>query len=129
MSRAAILTALDATRAARDMLASGVQKMDGAIKALEHALEASVQEGVQTLPEPTAPPCQHRAAHRPGKPRRIDNDPELRAFIAARIDRLTFHQLQAEIAATFPPERHVGKSAMHAWWQRQKPGKKTDRSG
>jgi hypothetical protein len=33
-------------------------------------------------------------------------------------------QIEAEIAATFPPARHVGKSAIHAWWQRQKPGNK-----
>jgi hypothetical protein len=120
----ALRLALAEARGARDQSAALVSGLDRAIAALEQAVEGSVQQAVQALPEPTAPPCPHRAAHRPGKPRRIDNDPELRAFISARIDRLTFHQLEAEIAATFPRERHVGKSAIHAWWQRQKPGKK-----
>jgi hypothetical protein len=53
----------------------------------------------------------------------------LRAFITARIDRLTFYQLADAVAAHFPPERHLKKTAIHAWWKRQQGGRKADRSG
>jgi hypothetical protein len=56
----------------------------------------------------------------PLQPDPADADPELAAFIRARIDRMTFHQLAAAVAAHFPPVRRVGKSAIHSWWQRQR---------
>jgi hypothetical protein len=120
---------LEEARAARDLVASTGAALDRTVAALERAIEGTLQEAIQAQPEPTAPPCPHRAAHRPGRPRLIDNDPELRAFIAARIHRLTFDQMAAEIAATFPPERHVRKTAIHAWWKRQRNRRKTDHSG
>lgn len=89
-----------------------------AISALGTALEACLQQGLNALPEPTAPACAHRRAHRPGKPPKIAGDPELQAFIMARIDRLTFTQIAAEVATHFPPARRVGKSAIQDWWQR-----------
>ena len=127
--RTALRLALAEARAARDQSAALVSGLDRAIAALEQAVEGSVQQAVQALPEPTAPHCPHRAAHRPGRARLIDNDPELRAFITARIDRLTFYQLADAVAAHFPPERHVKKTAIHAWWKRQQGGRKADRSG
>lgn len=66
-------------------------------------------------------PTEHRRKHRPGTVPRIDSDPELEAFIRARIDRLTFVEIAAQVAQTFPKARRVGKSAIHAWWARQKP--------
>ncbi|WP_141194961.1 hypothetical protein, partial [Maliponia aquimaris] len=61
-------------------------------------VEHPVQHPVADLP----PPCDHRRAHRPGLPARIDADAELRAFILARIDALTFPQLEGEVAKAFP---------------------------
>lgn len=63
----------------------------------------------------------HRRAHRPGRPARIDNDPALRAFVLARIDHLTFEQLAEEITKAFPPARRIGKSGIHACWQKTHP--------
>jgi hypothetical protein len=68
---------------------------------------------------PHTAPCEHRRRHRPGLPSRLDADAELRAFIEARLDRLTFHAIAAEVAAAFPPGRRIGHSAIHDWWQRQ----------
>ncbi|MFZ1339362.1 MAG: hypothetical protein WAS26_09960, partial [Paracoccaceae bacterium] len=58
------------------------------------------------------------AAHRPGRLTPIEADPELRAYIAARIDRLTFEEVIAEVRASFPPERPTSCSAPHRWWHR-----------
>lgn len=61
--------------------------------------------------------AEHLRQHRPGRPSRIDADAELRAFILARIEGATFPQLAREVAAAFPPDRRVAKSAIHRWWQ------------
>jgi len=61
---------------------------------------------------------EYRRLHRPGRPSKIDTDAELNAFVVARIDTHTFEELAKEIARNFPRHRRVGKSALHAWWQR-----------
>lgn len=91
---------------------------------LELAFEAAVQQGLQPLPLPTAIVTEHRREHRPGRPRVIPNDPALQAFIEARIDRMTFDEIAADMAAHFPHERCVGKSAIHSWWQDTQKGKR-----
>ena len=90
------------------------------INRLELALQQAVEQGLQYLPASEALPTEHRREHRPGVQRRIDADPELRAFVRARIDRLTFIEIADEIAAHFPPARRVRRSAIHAWWKREK---------
>lgn len=120
MSRA--LSQIVAVRAAlaeaRKLIANASAELDrlqGTVRAeLAEGVPTPLQTPLEDLPEPS----EHRRAHRPGPPPRIDSDPELRAFIRARIDRMTFTALADEIARTFPPERRVGKSALHAWWQK-----------
>lgn len=106
-------------------LKAGEQAIARARTRLELAFEAAVEGGVQALPLPTAPVSDHRKEHRPGPPPKIEGDPELQAFIAARVDRLTFHQIAAEVAAHFPKTRQVGKSAIYEWWKRQSVGQST----
>lgn len=89
-----------------------------AVSRLELALEAAVQEGFNALPETTAKPSEHRRLHRPGTPPKIDGDAELQTFILARVERMTFVQIAAEVAQHFPPSRRVGKSAIYDWWRR-----------
>ncbi len=90
-----------------------------AIAALEIALETSLQDGLNAMPNPSAPASEHRRAHRPGSPPKIAGDPEGQAFIAARIGGLTLHQIAAEIARHFPPERRVHAATIHRWWQKE----------
>lgn len=88
-------------------------------------LEDLVQDALKTPPEDalrcTVPVTDHRRAHRFGRPAKLDTDPELRAFVRARLDRLTFAEIAAEVAQVFPEGRRIGRSAIHAWWKRQKP--------
>tara|TARA_R110002073_G_scaffold117161_1_gene255638 strand:- start:279 stop:485 length:207 start_codon:yes stop_codon:yes gene_type:complete len=58
-----------------------------------------------------------RAQHRFGKIRKLDRAPELKAFVLARIDRLTYEEITTEIAGHFPAERRIGKSAIWDWNQ------------
>ena len=60
-----------------------------------------------------------RRAHVSGSPAKIDTDPELRAFIIARISTQTFTQIRDEMRAHFPPDRQTSLSAMSRWWQRE----------
>ncbi|TCP43356.1 hypothetical protein [Rhodovulum marinum] len=103
---------------ARKLLDNASAKIDG----LQGTLRAELEEGLPTplrtpledLPEPN----DHVRDHRPGRPSRINTDPELRAFILARIDRMTYHALAAEVAKAFPPERRIGHSGICSWWHR-----------
>ena len=99
-------------------LQAGRDALDRVATTIEQALQAHVQAGVNALPEPTAPISEHRRAHRPGRPPRIANDPELQVFIAARVDRLTFTQIADDIAQHFPASRRVGKTTIHDWWRK-----------
>ena len=89
-------------------------------KALQTALEARLKRGVYAPTEARHPAAEHRREHRMGVPAKIASDPELEAFIRARIEHLTFQQLTDEIAAHFPPERRVGRSTVHRWWRKMK---------
>lgn len=46
---------------------------------------------------------------------KIEMDSELRAFVDARIDRLTLQQIASDIADAFPPDRHVSVSTLNRW--------------
>ena len=112
-SRAMLLMAEGDLRAA-------MAALQRALACLEDAIEATVQEGLEGLPSPTAPASEHRRKHRPGRPAKIDSDPELQAFSAARVDLMTFAAVAAEVAAHFPQSRRVGRSAIYDWWRKIK---------
>ena len=110
--------ALAEARAQRDLLAAASVAQARAITALEAAIEGTLQAGAEALPEDLPPPTEHRRRHRPGYSSKVERDPELRAFIEARLDRLTFHELAAAVADRFPAGRRIGKSAIGAYSQR-----------
>ena len=94
---------------------------DGIPEVLKRVIQWAIKQGVQNPIESALPPINpHRAAHRVGSPSPIDTDPELTAFIRARIDRLTFKEIATDIAAHFPPERRASVSGLHRWFHRQK---------
>lgn len=98
-----------------------------AITALEAAIEVSLQQGLNALPQPSALISQHRREYRPGPPPKITGDPELQAFITTHIDRMTFDEIAAEVAQHFSPRRRVGKTAIREWWRKSHGGDRRKR--
>ncbi len=64
----------------------------------------------------------HRRAHRMGVPGKIEGDPELEAFILARIDSLTYAEIVAEVKAHFPADRQTSASAVQRWFRKRHNG-------
>jgi tellurite resistance protein len=87
------------------------------IKTLEGALNQAVK-GVLNAPLTAAEiNAAHRRAHRKGVLSRIQSDPELEAFIRARIESRTFTAIVQEVDAAFPPDRRTSISAISRWWR------------
>ena len=110
----------DPKRLAADTLAD-LDRARSTVERLSAALEGGVEPAVNPLLKDASDPASWLAAHRPGKPSKIDADAALRAFILARIDHMTFDQLVAAVAARFPPERRTSRSALSRWWRRNRP--------
>jgi len=96
--------------------------LDRAITALQEAFQRAVQGGLNALPTKIPTPSEHRREHRPGRAPKIESDPDLQAFILARIERMTFTEFAADVANHFPEARRVGKSAIHDWWRKRQGG-------
>lgn len=97
-------------RAAREALDAMAASLDTLEAIIHRGLEAPF-EGVFTA-LPTG------ALRRTGRGK-IEADPELQAFITARVTTMTFPELAAAVAARFPPERRVSTSSIHRWWHRR----------
>lgn len=102
---------------ARDMLCAA----QGAHSRAATALERAVKDGLKAPSSLPDAGCEHLRGHRPGRPSRIDTDRDLRNFVLARIDQMGFVDLANQIADYFPPDRRVGKSALHAWFRKHNP--------
>jgi hypothetical protein len=111
--RAAIDQARVSARQIGDLQAANARTIRTLEAALNQAVEGALNDP-SLLPQIAA---DHRRAHRSGVPPRIASDPELEAFIRARIGQLTFAQIIAEVAATFPPNRRTSMSALSRWWK------------
>lgn len=86
--------------------------------ALQRIVQDGIEQGIAELPSCDLPPNEHRATHRSGRPPKIESDPELKAFIAARITRMTYKRIAEEVAEHFPKPRCVSSSTIHAWWRK-----------
>jgi hypothetical protein len=108
------------------LLRQSMAGLDDAIR-LTRNLSSEIEGGIERpVHQPLKAPetrdqilAARRRAHRSGVPSKIDSDPELRAFIIARIDRLKFTEIAAEVRSHFPPERQTSVSALSRWWQRE----------
>jgi hypothetical protein len=127
-----VADALAALREAAALAEAATAATGRALATVQGIVRTLAEGAVERLPPPDALPCPHRRAHRSGTPRKIDTDPELQAFIAARIDRMTFSAIADEIARHFPEHRRVRRSAINEWWQAsRRPHRRTapDESG
>lgn len=107
--------ALHRAHSACRTLAAGLSELEGA---LDDALQASFETGLQQTLQDPSPVQSHRRHHRPGLAPKLATDPELRALVEARLGTMTFDQITAEVEAKFPPARRIRRSAIHAWWTR-----------
>lgn len=96
------------------------QALDGA-KASTARLIRTLEAGFNAPLNAPSSAVQHRAEHRMGVPSRLDTDPELQAFVLARIEKMTYKQVVAEVAENFPPSRRTSISAVHRWWRKRVP--------
>ena len=87
------------------------------ITTLEGALNQAVKGGLNAPLTAVDLASEHRRAHRSGVLSRIVSDPELEAFIRARINQLTFAEIVKEVNAAFPPKRRTSLSAISRWWR------------
>lgn len=94
--------------------------LDGA-KASTSRLISALETGFKAPLNAPSSALQHRAEHRMGVPSRLDTDPELQAFVLARIELMTYKQVVAEVAASFPPDRRTSVSAVQRWWRKRQP--------
>jgi len=121
-NRALIAALLTEAHQTGVLVAAAMDQNHRLVAALKAALQSPVQSPVQTPVKAPAtspdPAAEHRRNHRPGTLSRITRDPELEAFIRARIDTETLTAIIAEIAATFPPERRIGLSVLSRWWRK-----------
>lgn len=103
---------------AQEMLAIANQQSEAALAALNTAIKRAVNASFKEVLASDIPLTDHRKEHRSGKVAKLDVDPEVRSFVLARLDRMTFQAIADEVADHFPKTRRVGKSAIHSWWRR-----------
>lgn len=109
-------------KAGKAMFEEGLKALSNALETVGSYEDYLLQHGLDSLPECNVPVTEHRKEHRMGRVPKIDTDPELQAFLIARIDRLTYAQIAREVAEHFPEPRRVGKSAIHAWFKKRRRG-------
>jgi len=117
--RVKIRNAYQQIKTAEHLFEQGLTALSTALKTIGECEDIALDDSLGNLPTCSTPVTDHRRAHRMGRVPKIERDPELQAFILARVDRLTFTQLAKEVAEHFPSERQVKKSAIHQWWSRQ----------
>ncbi|MBV0912855.1 hypothetical protein [Anianabacter salinae] len=111
-------TVMAELRTSHDLRAKADAALIRAAKALGSALDHLDTYVADELPPEAYPVTEHRRAHRPGRMPKLDADPELRAFVLARIDRMTFQEIAEAVAVEYPVQRRVSRSTIHFWWRR-----------
>jgi hypothetical protein len=94
-----------------------------ALGRLQDALEADLKapgEARRRRPRrsPVTSLAEHRRQRRTGVPSKLDTDAELRAFVLARADTLTYAELASAVAKAFPPARRLSTSSIARWLRR-----------
>lgn len=91
-----------------------------ALERAETQFQRAIENAFDVPFKCSVPPSAHRRDHKPGRAAKLDTERELQAFVRARLSRMTFEGIADDVAQTFPPDRRIGKSAIHAWWTKNK---------
>ena len=107
-----IRTAIDQARQCSLQIGALQAANSCTIRTLETALNQASKR--PSIDPSTVPPraAEHRRLHRSGCPSRIASDPVVETFIRVRVGHMTFTQIIAEVASTFPPKRQTSMSAL-----------------
>lgn len=100
-------------------LTAAARRLRAAAEAITEAEKAISKVPSKAVREPFERPftaSEHIRLHRPGRPAKLDTDHELRTFVLARIETMTFHELERAVADAFPEDRRVRKTALNDWW-------------
>jgi hypothetical protein len=111
---------LASLHAARLALVAAIGALDGLLKLIEACPETTLQPPLKPPLTAYDPLAEHRRLHRTGFLAKLDTDPELRVFVNARLATLTFDQIIAEVARTFPQDRRISRSSLHRWWMKHR---------
>lgn len=90
------------------------------LKPLMNAGSSDLKPAFKDDIKPAELAARHRLEHRMGRPSKLDSDPELTAFVRARIETMTFKQIADAVKANFPPDRRISLSSVHRWWMRER---------
>ncbi|MDR9395398.1 MAG: hypothetical protein RI571_13960 [Roseovarius sp.] len=85
-----------------------------ALERAETQFQRAIENALDVPFKCSVPPSAHRRDHKPGRAAKLDTERELQAFVRARLSRMTFEGIADDVAQTFPPDRRIGKSAIHA---------------
>lgn len=114
-------------RSLRLQLVAAERDLKDGLNTISRALQLLESWESKALNLPDAAPPNERAVAinraRGGRSRafKIETDPELETFIRARINRLTYGQIAAEVAEAFPPHRQTSTSGIARWWAKVGP--------
>ncbi len=129
------LSEADAAKHLKGMVASDLSLVDYVVIERATALVYLTKTGMpapdaETLLKGLSTPLQrplqqdlkaaHLAAHRRGRPAKLDTDPDLRAFVTARLPSHTFPALAEAVCQDFPKSRRVSQSSIHRFWLKTK---------
>ncbi len=111
-----IAAAIAFVRECRRKLITMAGEVDHLLQTLEGDVKGSVKPPFEAPSTPANAATEHRRNHRRGTLAKLDTDPDLRAFVTARLETHTFDDIVAQVAATFPPNRRVSRSSLWRWW-------------
>lgn len=118
--RAKIGDAYQQIKSAEHLFEQGLDTLSMALQTIGVCEDILLENSMDNLPLSDLPVTDHRREHRMGPVPKIETDPELKAFILARIDRMTYVQVAQEVAEHFPEPRRVGKTTIYDWTKRQR---------
>ena len=113
---------LNEARHTATLLAAAMDQNHRLIATLKSAPEGTVEAAFNAPSSRPNPAAEHLRNHRGDTLSRITRDPEVEAFIRARLDTTTLVNIVAAIAAiaaiaaTYPPQRHISMSSLSRWW-------------
>jgi hypothetical protein len=108
-------TLIDQAREAPGRAATETEAATALLETLATAMEGPFEGPLHAPGTRAEILAAHRRAHRGGTLSKIASDPELAAFIAARIDTHTYAEVVAAVRSKFPADRQTSIAGVGRW--------------